>query len=183
MFKDTFKSLASALIVECKVYEYFWKSIGHKSIFVVQKYKPLIISMKKTRDYGGRKSLPENNKKSEVIKVRLTPKQIAKIKDLHEKSDETNLSELIREILFKKPITVNVKSVDVSNIQTQLDKIKNSWNTFVKQENSIEVKDLIKDIKIDITTIKEKVNSLKKGELILDDLKEVNRGAYWIYWD
>lgn len=130
--------------------------------------------MKKKRSYGGRKELATEAKKNDIVKIRLTQNQKLKIKTLHQISHSDNLSELIRTILFKKPVTVSLYIREISEIQTMVSNIKKAWNIYIKKGEDTDLKNLVEELKSNIGKIEATLTSLESCNIILDNLNEKN---------
>lgn len=131
--------------------------------------------MKKEREYGGRKPLPKDQKKSEVFRVRLTKQEIEKIKDLYSKSFHSNFSALIRDILLNKRIEVDLKNVEISSLLSKIETTKKTCTNLsrTKGGEDVDVKLLIEEVKSQLVQIKLIVDSMKKTDLYLNDLKTI----------
>ena len=140
--------------------------------------------MKKKRNYGGREPLDEDDRKSEVLKVRLKKDEIEYLKNFHNKSYYKNLSDLVRKILFKETIRVHVENVELSNLLNTLREISNSCDKFnrSKRQETFDYKTTMEEIKKEITAIKDKVSSFEKGELYLTDLRDIEESQKKDNW-
>ena len=131
--------------------------------------------MIKKRTYGGREPLDERDRKSEVIKVRLTKDEIYHLKEFHSKSHLKNFSDLIREALFQNGIEVKVTNPEVSNIIQNLKSIKNSCDNLTrsKRRDLIDFQSELANINTNIQNLQEALNDIQKKDLFLVDLREI----------
>lgn len=131
--------------------------------------------MGKEREYGGRKPLAKDQKKSEAFRVRLTKQEIEKIKDLYSKSFHSNFSALIRDILLNKRIEVDVRNVEISSLLSKIETTKKTCTNLSRTKGSenLEVKLLIEEVKSQLVEIKSIVDSMKKTDLYLTDLRTI----------
>ncbi len=131
--------------------------------------------MGKEREYGGRKPLAKDQKKSEAFRVRLTKQEIEKIKDLYSKSFHSNFSALIRDILLNKRVEVDVRNVEISSLLSKIETTKKTCTNLSRTKGSenIEVKLLIEEVKSQLVEIKSIVDSMKKTDLYLTDLRTI----------
>lgn len=122
---------------------------------------------------SGRKPLENSKKKSAVIRVRLREDEIDKIKCLFDQSSHSNFSALIRDVLLKKSIKVEIQNLEVSNLIRNLTTIKGHCSLITKnQVNDDESKLLMEEIRKLLIETKESIESFKKPVLHLEDLIE-----------
>lgn len=131
--------------------------------------------MIKKRSYGGREPLDEEDRKSEVIKVRLTKDEVFSLKGFHKKSYLKNFSDLIREALFRNAIKVKVANLEVSNIMHNLKCIKDSCDNMTRsrRRDLIDFQSEIALINSNIQDIQNTLNEIQKTDLFLVDLREI----------
>lgn len=75
---------------------------------------------------------------------------------------------------FQKPIQVTVYNYDLSNVLSQLNRLKVTLNAIVKQKNETDNKDKIEAMKNELVKLKEIFSAYKKTELRLEDLNNIN---------
>jgi hypothetical protein len=122
------------------------------------------------RSYGGRTAIPEKYRRNVFIKVRVTQKEKESIIKLHENSLIDNFSELVREVLFQKKISVKVVNVEISSLENQLRGIEYKCETFLrkKRESDEALKPIIREMIEELAAIKLKI---KSPILLLQDLE------------
>jgi hypothetical protein len=122
------------------------------------------------RSYGGRTAIPEKYRRNVFIKVRVTQKEKESIIKLHENSLIDNFSELVREVLFQKKISVKVVNVEISSLENQLRGIESKCETFLrkKRESDEALKPIIREMIEELAAIKLKI---KSPILLLQDLE------------
>lgn len=132
--------------------------------------------MKKKRNYGGREPLDEEDRKSEVLKVRLTKGEIEHLKRLHDKSYYKNFSDLVRKLLYKEAIEVDVRNIDLDKLISVIQTINKSCDKFLRSQKKevIDYKAEMEEIKIQLNAIKETICSFEKAELYLIDLRDIS---------
>lgn len=130
--------------------------------------------MKKKRTYGGRPPIGENEKKSNSVRVRLSERDIQSINHLHDSCQYKTLSELIRGILLKKPIRVQVKNIEFSKLQKELNEIRNVCTNLLKSKKSeyVDLKPLVENIQQEVLRIANQIERFQTPILLLSDLKE-----------
>lgn len=131
--------------------------------------------MKKKRNYGGREPLDEEDRKSEVLKVRLKKDDVELLKSFYDKTYYKNFSDLVRKILFQGTIRVHVDNIELSSLLSTLREISNSCDKFnrSKRQETLDYKIMMEEIKKEVTAIKEKVSIFEKGNLYLTDLRNI----------
>lgn len=133
--------------------------------------------MESKRKYGGRWPLDDDEKRSEVIRVRLRKDEIEKIKKLHKTIPFSNLSILIRHILFKEKIPVRVANIELANLEYQLSVISSNIERILKskrEENKV-LKPIMEIIKKEVSGIQKKVIPHRDSNLLLTDLREFEK--------
>ena len=116
--------------------------------------------------------------RSELLQVRLTPKESEKINSKFSNSTSRKLSDFVRKILLDKPITVRTRNQSLDDfmkemvaLRSELNAIGNNFNQVVKRLNSLQHIEEIKSwllhnestrqILINkIEEIKQKINSI-----------------------
>ncbi len=131
--------------------------------------------MTKKREYGGRKPKEENDKKSEVLKIRLTKDEASHLKEFHDKSYFKNFSTLVRRLIFEKPIDVVVTNIELYELTKKLETIENTCESIFrsKKEHLQDCKTQTEEVRKDVKEIKEQINSYRKAELFLVDLRQI----------
>lgn len=127
------------------------------------------------RDYGGRPTLPDKDRKDVFIKVRVSPQEKNLIMKLHSKTGYKNFSNLVRDVLLREKIKVEVSNIEMLNINMKLDEIKEKYSTLQrikkKESNpyiSMQIAEMIDELK--------KIDSkLHKVYLCLDDIVTIDK--------
>lgn len=73
---------------------------------------------------AGRNPLEDDDRKSENIRIRLSKKELAIIKSLHDRNNLKNTSVLVREILLKESIHVKILNNDFISSLRKLEDMK-----------------------------------------------------------
>jgi predicted metalloprotease with PDZ domain len=116
--------------------------------------------------------------RSELLQVRLTPKESEKINNKFSNSTSRNLSDFVRKILLDKPITIKTRNQSLDDfmkemmaLRSELNAIGNNYNQVVKRLNSLQHVEEIKSwllhnestrqiLIYKIEEIKQKINSI-----------------------
>ena len=82
--------------------------------------------------------------RSELLQVRLTPKESEKINNKFSNSTSRNLSDFVRKILLDKPITIKTRNQSLDDfmkemvaLRSELNAIGNNYNQVVKRLHSL----------------------------------------------
>jgi hypothetical protein len=145
--------------------------------------------MKKKRNYGGRLPLSEEKKKSNAIRVRLSADDVQLINTLHDCSHYKTLSELVRHILLQKPIHVQVKNIELYQLEITLNSIDKTCSNAIKSKKltNTDLQPILSVIKTEVLKISNKIDSLQIPTLSLKDLegnqpkKDRDWQDYWYF--
>jgi septal ring factor EnvC (AmiA/AmiB activator) len=120
----------------------------------------------------------EKINRTELLQVRLTPKESEKINNKFSNSTSRNLSDFVRKILLDKPVTFKMRNQSLDEfmkemvaLRSELNAIGNNYNQVVKRLHSLQQIDEIKKWLLHnestkqillnkIDEIKQKINSI-----------------------
>lgn len=140
--------------------------------------------MSKKRNYGGRRPLQEDKKKSEVLKVRLTKLEIEQIKSMHDKSYTKNFSELIRKILLDRAIKVDVCNTDVHRLSNEITELQSHCKKILrtKRKEIDQFKPTLQKVQETLSLVKMETDKLRQAELYLTDLRDISESEKKRYY-
>lgn len=100
--------------------------------------------------------------KSRYLRVRLTPKEVSQINEISKKSFEKNHSETIRNLIFSKPISVQVIKPEFDNILGMLKKIASNCEYILnyKRKNLDDILPAIKRMQEVVNELNEKIKPM-----------------------
>jgi hypothetical protein len=137
------------------------------------------------RSYGGRPTIPEEDRRKVSVKVRLTEGEKELITKLYENSLVDNFSELVREVLFKHKIKVKVVNVEIVALENQLRQIAHQCEMFLKKkrESDEALKPIIREMVEELVAIKLKVASTTLLLKELDEFSEAEKQDSRQWWN
>lgn len=140
--------------------------------------------MSRKRSYGGRHPLHEEERKSEVIRVRLTKYDAESIRGLYDKSYAQNFSKLVRKVLFGRPIKVQVRNADVSELIRKVGRIEDDCTRLLKsrRKDLTDHKQVIEEMRREIADVKSAIDGLETANLYLTDLRDIDESERKRYY-
>lgn len=132
--------------------------------------------MSKKRSYGGRYPLREDDRKSEVLKVRLTKSEVELIKSTHHKSYTKSFSALIRHLLFERAIHVEVSNTSVRRLSDEISQLQSQCNKILKTKNKEldQFRPALERMQETLSQVKIETDKFKHTELYLTDLRDID---------
>ncbi|SKC19731.1 plasmid mobilization protein [Dyadobacter psychrophilus] len=120
---------------------------------------------------AGRKPSNDNDRKSVNIRVRLSKRELSMIKSLHDRNDLKNISIMVREILLKERIHVEIVNTDVADLLRRLEELQGQMRKILKTKTSNfeEFKPVAEQI---MTILKDTYSKIDNIALSLPDLRE-----------
>jgi predicted metalloprotease with PDZ domain len=79
----------------------------------------------------------EKINRSELLQVRLTPKESEKINNKFSNSTSRNLSDFVRKILLDKPITVKTRNQSLDDFMKEMIALRNALNAIGNNYNQV----------------------------------------------
>jgi glutaminase len=122
----------------------------------------------------------EKINRGKLLQVRLTPKELEKIRNKFSQSTCRKMSDYVRKMLLDKPITVNQRNqslddfmAELTSLRKELNALGNNYNQLIKRLHSLQDISEIKTwlllnestkqiLQIKITEIKLKINQINK---------------------
>lgn len=120
---------------------------------------------------AGRPPLPEDEKRKNNLKVRVSNDEIEALRKLHKISNEVSQSELVRKLLFQIPLPVRVKNIELTKLIWEINGLKSELRKAVKSKNFIELKTEIDEVKKMYEILAKSVDEVKTTRIFLNDLE------------
>lgn len=124
------------------------------------------------KNKAGRPAFRENERRRANLKVRLLDSEIEKLRKLYGYSKEVSQSEMIRSILFGKPINVKIDNTKIQSLIYQVNAIRQTLTALIKSGNIGELNNEIVEVRGLYETLNKELSVLKAQKISLTDLME-----------
>jgi len=131
---------------------------------------------KRTRKPGaGRPSIDKADRKEKIVRVRLTEEDLNRLAKLHGVTNHKSLSELIRTILYKEHILVQIEETGLEQLSALLYYLSSDLRKLIKSKNSNAeaVKEKAIEMQNQLLLVKEFIMNSKYHSLLMDRLNNV----------
>ena len=129
--------------------------------------------MKRTRKPGaGRPLIAKTERKEKVVRVRLTEDDLDSLAILHSVSNHKSLSDLIRRILYKEPVLIQIKEDGLEDLSNRLYHFKRDlFNLLKSRKASVEaIRDKTVEIQDHLSVIEDALDKAKYHSMLMEKL-------------
>lgn len=131
------------------------------------------MNKKRTRKPGaGRPSIDQTERKEKVVRVRLTDDALTKLSRLHGLSNHKSLSDLIRRILYKEPVKIQVQETGLEQLSNALHWISQDLQSLVKSKRATAeaIKEKVAIMQNQLSAIEKEVQRAKYHSLLIEEM-------------
>lgn len=120
---------------------------------------------------AGRKPKEEEDRKGKNLKIRLSEHDLSRIQKLHGSSHVKNRSDLVRDILLKQTIQVQIVHLELESVLIELNQLLSQVRYVIggRSKDAMGIKYFIKELEGSLLETRQQMNKL--SVLTLDDLQ------------
>lgn len=131
------------------------------------------MNKKRTRKPGaGRPPIDQAERKEKVVRVRLTADDLTTLSKLHDLSNHKSLSEVIRRILYREPVRVQIDETGLEQLSNVLYWVSQDLKSLIKSKKATAeaIKEKVADMQNRLSAIEKALQNSKYHSLLMKEI-------------